>query len=202
MSDWRALFGSEAAAQRYLATITDPSRRASTAADLGLVDANGPATSETRPPAATSKTAYSLPSSPAMRTFESTRTTAAITLLLPFPPSMNSIWRSGIKHTAGKPEIRVRLSTRARMYRHAVAQACADQGHPTAPVGRLAVTIDVHAPDHRKRDLDNLNKALMDALTHARVWHDDSLIDELHLHRRANQPGGAIVMHVAALEPE
>lgn len=189
MSDWRALFGSEEAARRYLATIRNPARRAATATQLGLVDAIRRAAPETRPPTSPVQDAPQQASA------------GGLHLTLPFPPSLNSIWRSDIVHIAGEPRIRVRLSARARTYRQAVVQACADQGHPTAPTGRLIVIIDVHAPDHRTRDLDNLNKGLMDALTHAGLWADDSLIDELHLYRRANRPGGAIVMHVAALEP-
>ena len=32
----------------------------------------------------------------------------------------------------------------------------------------------LYPPDARRRDIDNYNKALCDALTHAGVWEDDS----------------------------
>jgi len=50
-------------------------------------------------------------------------------------------------------------------------------------VGRLAVDIYVNPPDKRKRDLDNIPKALLDALTHAGIWEDDSQIDQLTITR-------------------
>ena len=49
--------------------------------------------------------------------------------------------------------------------------------------GKLAVRVVAVAPDRRKRDLDNLLKATLDALTHAKVWHDDGQIDRLEVER-------------------
>ncbi len=44
----------------------------------------------------------------------------------------------------------------------------------------------VYPPDRRARDLDNLGKALLDALTKAGVYGDDSQIDHLTFARRKN----------------
>jgi crossover junction endodeoxyribonuclease RusA len=60
----------------------------------------------------------------------------------------------------------------------------------------LAVTLRVHAPDRRARDLDNLPKALLDAITHAGLWEDDSLIDELHIYRCGPIKGGCVVVQI------
>jgi len=49
--------------------------------------------------------------------------------------------------------------------------------------GRLSVRIEAYPPDKRKRDLDNLPKAPLDALTISGLWKDDSQIDELHIVR-------------------
>lgn len=38
-------------------------------------------------------------------------------------------------------------------------------------------------PDRRRRDLDNILKALFDALTHAGLWLDDSQIDFISISR-------------------
>lgn len=113
------------------------------------------------------------------------------TLALPYPPSTNTYWR----HVGA----RVLISARGRIYRREVGQAvllAQAQGQvgrqPLA--SRLAVTIEVQPPDRRRRDLDNLTKALLDALTHAGVWLDDSQIDELRLIRLGPVPGGRVVV--------
>lgn len=201
MSDWQALFPTRAAAERYLATITDPAQRAATQQQLGLVDAVREAAPNTRPPAAPSQTAQNPASGQAMRTIDSART-LAITLLLPYPPTLNSIWRATVTRCRCTPraQVRVLLSARGRQYRRATIQAHADQGAPRVPAGtRLALTIHVHGPDRRMRDLSNIPKAVEDALTHAGLWADDSLIDELHLYRHAPTPGGQIRLTVTPL---
>lgn len=48
-------------------------------------------------------------------------------------------------------------------------------------VGRVRVVIRVLFPDRRRRDLDNLIKPLLDALTHGGAWEDDSQVKDLHI---------------------
>ena len=57
--------------------------------------------------------------------------------------------------------------------------------------GPVAVEIEAHMPDKRRRDLDNLLKGLFDALTHAGVWMDDSQVDDFRV-RRARHPDGSL----------
>jgi crossover junction endodeoxyribonuclease RusA len=47
----------------------------------------------------------------------------------------------------------------------------------------LRVEIEAWPPDKRKRDLDNILKSLLDALTYAGIWEDDSQIDDLRIYR-------------------
>jgi crossover junction endodeoxyribonuclease RusA len=50
-------------------------------------------------------------------------------------------------------------------------------------------------PDRYRRDLDNVCKAMLDALGHAGVYQDDSQIDRLEIVRGAvRAPGAAVVM--------
>ena len=56
-------------------------------------------------------------------------------------------------------------------------------GWPKMEAGRLGIFIKAYPPDHRARDLDNLLKAPLDALKHAGVISDDSLIDQLFIVR-------------------
>lgn len=96
-------------------------------------------------------------------------------LTLPFPPSVNRIWRA----VAG----RILLSRDGRAYREAVARqwlAARLQGHGRRP---LVVSIDAWMPDNRRRDLDNLQKASLDALQRAGAFHDDSQICDLRIRR-------------------
>jgi len=42
--------------------------------------------------------------------------------------------------------------------------------------GALAMTIELCPPDRRRRDVDNFDKAILDSLTAAGVWGDDSQV--------------------------
>lgn len=102
-----------------------------------------------------------------------------ISLELPWPPSVNRIWRNTV--VGGKP--RTLLSKEGRNYRAMVTQLVLAQRANRQLGGRLRVDVVAEAPDRRKRDLDNLGKACFDALTHAGVWLDDSQIDRLLIER-------------------
>ena len=109
---------------------------------------------------------------------------------LPYPPSANTYWRS-VKG-------RVLISKEGREYRKKVAFAVGGKGMLLS--GRLNVKIDVYVPDKRRRDLDNLNKALLDSMTHAGVWIDDSQIDDLQIIRRMVEPGGRVLVSVREIK--
>ena len=108
-------------------------------------------------------------------------------LFLPWPPSVNHYWR----HSMG----RVMISREGRQYRGRVMDAVSSQGlgvfNAFGSKMRLRVAIRAYAPDKRRRDVDNLPKAILDALMHAGVYGDDSQIDELSIVRGA--PGAGIV---------
>jgi len=114
-----------------------------------------------------------------------------ITLELPWPPSVNTYWRSPNR---GKLAGRTLISERGRRYRREAAQAIVACNNPKVPPGRrLSVTLLVYPPDRRRRDLDNLPKGILDALTHAGVIEDDSLIDRLQILRcNTGLKGGGI----------
>ncbi len=48
---------------------------------------------------------------------------------------------------------------------------------------RLALTLKIHFPDKRRRDIDNYVKGAQDVLTQSGVWKDDKQIDDLHVLR-------------------
>lgn len=47
----------------------------------------------------------------------------------------------------------------------------------------VAVRVLFYRSNHRKVDIDNLLKAVMDALTSARIWNDDSQVCEITARR-------------------
>ncbi len=99
-----------------------------------------------------------------------------VLLEVPFPPSVNSYYRS-IRRGRICQSI---LSEKGREYALSVLEKIG----PQKPLqGRLAVSVELFPPDRRKRDLDNYMKSLLDALTKIGVWEDDSQIDRLTIAR-------------------
>ena len=129
-------------------------------------------------------------------------TAFGVRLSLPWPPSVNTYWRSvPIKTRRGRTN-RVMISRRGREYRKAVAKIVQEARLTRQLRGELAGNLDVALwlapPDKRGRDIDNYQKALFDALTHAGVWADDSQIKRLAVEWCQPQRHGGVVM---AVEP-
>lgn len=106
-----------------------------------------------------------------------------IRLNLPWPPSVNRIWRTPNK---GPLAGRTMLAADGREYRLAVRNTVANQLRAFPQLGgRLRVVLTLNPPDRRRRDIDNSAKAVLDSLMHAGVYQDDSQIDDLHIIRDA-----------------
>jgi len=104
---------------------------------------------------------------------------------LPYPPSANRYYR----HVG----FRTLISREGRRYRGRVCSILAAAG--MKPVdGLLAVGLDVHPPDRRRRDIDNLQKSLLDALEKGGAYHDDSQIKELLTVMREPVKGGRVIV--------
>lgn len=110
-------------------------------------------------------------------------------LILPYPPSVNHYWR--------KWRNRMVISREGRMFRRNV-RALLGGGRKPPFTGSIALAMDAFPPDRRRRDLDNLLKSLQDALAHAGVFEDDSLIDLLVVRRCESVPGGQLVVQIDA----
>lgn len=108
-------------------------------------------------------------------------------LILPFPPSVNTYWRHPNKGAfAGKSLI----SAAGRKFQSAACAAIVEQLRrlPKPTSAPASVEIVLFPPDNRIRDLDNYNKALFDALTHAGVWEDDSQVKIIIHHQKKPHP--------------
>ena len=111
-----------------------------------------------------------------------------LALNLPYPPSVNRYWR--------QYNGRMIISAAGREYKRAVAVAAFEQDAFLIR-GAIAVQIAATAPDNRRRDLDNILKATLDALGGV-CYEDDSQIENLAVFwtRPRVAPGGGIAVLV------
>ena len=117
---------------------------------------------------------------------------------LPFPPSVNTYWRSPNK---GKLAGRTLISEKGRVYRADVQEIAIRYRVPMTQ-GRVSVCVDAFVPDRRRRDLDNMLKALLDSLVHARLIEDDGLIDKLSIERCGVRPKGFVRVFINPIRSE
>lgn len=105
-----------------------------------------------------------------------------LNLILPFPPSVNSYWGFKGSHRY--------LTPKAKDFKQSVFWLFRQSQHKGFGRHRIYVSIVLQAPDRRTRDLDNYLKSLLDALTQAGVYNDDSQIDRLVVTRGDIIQGG------------
>ena len=110
-----------------------------------------------------------------------------IELELPFPPSVNHYYR--------RVGPRMLISREGRRFREQVCALLAAAG--VKPLtGSIRVEIEVYPPDRRRRDIDNLQKGLIDALEHGGAYRDDSQIVKLTIERRECVPAGRTIVRI------
>ena len=121
-------------------------------------------------------------------------------LELPWPPSVNVYWR----HVGAK----VLISREGRAYASEVYgivlehRATGSGVMPYFIAFPVSVDIIAHPPNKARRDLDNLPKAILDALTKARLWEDDSLVHDLRIRWGEVTKGGKIEITINRIETE
>lgn len=112
-------------------------------------------------------------------------------ITLPWPPSVNRYYRNVDGVT--------KISAEGRAYRTAVVNLLAESRSAPPMAGAVGVDIEAFMPDKRRRDLDNLLKGLLDALTYSGLWLDDSQVVDLRI-RKAPVIGGMVKVMVKPLE--
>lgn len=114
----------------------------------------------------------------------------SLSITLPWPPTVNTYYR----HVVIGRSPRTLISEAGRRYREAVNTLVASTA-PKRLEGDLTVHVEAWFPDRRRRDLDNLLKSLLDSLTHAGVWQDDSQVVDLRI-SKAPLIGGMVKVRI------
>ena len=109
----------------------------------------------------------------------------------PPPPSNNVYYRRSGHH--------MHISTKGKEYKKTVCSIVVEFYPIKFGIHPVRVHIDYWPATRRKDDLDNRFKAILDSLTAAGVWDDDSQIDELSILRKPVMKGGKIVVTVEAI---
>ena len=91
-----------------------------------------------------------------------------MTITLPYPPSVNRYWRQF--------RGRAILSAEARAYHERCRYLGTVAVRAVGTPGPIQVHLIAYPPDKRRRDLDNILKAINDALVRCGLIDDDSLI--------------------------
>ncbi len=110
-----------------------------------------------------------------------------VELELPYPPSANRYYR----HVG----MRTLISREGRRYRRRVCSILAAEGVRPAD-GPLAVALEVCPPDRRRRDIDNLQKPLLDALEKGGAYHNDCQVKKLLTVMREPVTGGRVIVSI------
>ncbi|APL10578.1 RusA family crossover junction endodeoxyribonuclease [Escherichia coli] len=115
-----------------------------------------------------------------------------IEFVLPYPTTVDTYWRRrGSTYFVSKADER---------YRRDVAFIVRQLRLNLKLSGRLAIKIITEPPDKLRRDLDNILKAPLDALTHAGMLIDDEQFDEINIVRALPVPGGRLGIKITELE--
>lgn len=111
---------------------------------------------------------------------------------LPYPLSVNHYYERGRNGT-------VYVSQKGKAYKYAVGFTL--NGYLQIK-GKVKLHVDVYPPDKRKRDLDNINKCLLDSLEESGIIEDDYNIEYFSMKRCDVVPGGKVVINIQPYEPE
>ena len=113
---------------------------------------------------------------------------------LPWPPSNNTYYRRVGNKTL--------ISKKGREYKKAVLEHCLRFGVKSFGEDKLSVVMIAYYPDRRKRDLDNLFKAVLDGLMKAGVFNDDSQIEYLSIKKAEIEKPGMIFVDIESMEDD
>jgi len=117
--------------------------------------------------------------------------TERVSIALPFPTSANRMYRA----VAGRSI----LSTEYRRWKQQAGWALQAQ-RPAKIAGPVGISVDLRAPDKRKRDCDNSLKPILDLLKTHQVIEDDNNRIVRSLYARWVEDGEPCVVTVEAID--
>nr|WP_305007367.1 RusA family crossover junction endodeoxyribonuclease [Providencia sp. MGF014] len=113
-------------------------------------------------------------------------------LKLPWPPTNNTLFS-----VVNGRKIK---SKKGRVFTEAVINQITKANQQFNLSGKLKIKIVANPPDLRKRDLDNLLKAPLDALTQSGVIADDSMFRSMHIDFGEKVKGGSLDITIWEIE--
>lgn len=120
---------------------------------------------------------------------------------IPYPPTVNSYWitRSIKNKQSGKIIKTVTRSEKVKKYHEDVFYLLKSQNIKSLLTQKLRLDLHVFPPDHKKRDLDNVCKAILDALQHAGIYDDDFKIWKLTVERKEVRKYGEVEFVITSI---
>lgn len=114
----------------------------------------------------------------------------SLKLKLPYPISVNAIWRSNRqgawRRSKAYREWRRAAGWEIRMQMGGLSDA---RNFGLYTCDRIYLSIFVGRPDQRRRDIDNLTKVICDILQQFQIIRDDCLIERLSIERHDDVSG-------------
>lgn len=106
-----------------------------------------------------------------------------------YPPSVNNYY---VKTQRG-----IFISQKGKKFRSELLDSVHEQLAGFEPIsGKVCMTVVAFVPDRRVRDMDNIQKPLLDAMTKAELWDDDCQVDQIFVYRGAVHKGGMVYIRV------
>lgn len=113
-------------------------------------------------------------------------------ITLPYPPSVNTYWGFRGSHRY--------LTDKAKTFKQQVWAAVLQTKNKGFGDARLSIVVNLYPPDKRVRDIDNVLKPLLDALTQSKIFNDDGQVDKLTIIRGNVVKGGICTVIINSIE--
>ena len=104
----------------------------------------------------------------------------------PWPPSNNTYYRRGRFATY--------ISERGIEYKKAFCDYVSDNQFPSFGDKPVRLSIVLRVPDKRTRDIDNVCKAIFDAIESSGLVENDSQIESLYIEKGDILKGGRVIL--------